>query len=859
MKGQPELEVTVFLGCRLLRLHDPLNHRVQLGLESLRVLLGVPLGVDVHERFVGVGQNLGPAAFLEDLDPVRQIELPVAQPLTEDAHHEPLHRPRARQLAVDERRDWQLADKLRERPARRREQLQQLAQARDGVVGGQELRKDVAAAERAGEDDAVLGGELGQLGDTRRGSDDLEPGSFRHFVDLARDSDREGELAAPAVGAEQPDQEQQRLLDGDLPASLVDQEEPLGGPVEDGAEIRTDRGNEPLRLTDGFPQRRRAGGGRVGNKGVRGDRLGTEGSEHERQHVGGGRVTVVDDDPETALPNRGTVERGQQVLRVCLAHAGRIADAADGIVGSAPKLEAREILLDLFLHRRGQLDARILEEADLDDLRIRVADPDVEARVEALRLQQVAVDGGRQHPQVCHVDAGRVEPSDHRPLDHPAPGRRVAAADDPVAALQRGSQRSGEANRNLGRDVDVDQSGDALAGPQARGRARLEDQALRHLGAGFDVLVRVDPDTRIDDALGAQGHFVADRGPLLDEDVRADVAAPADDRALDHGAAADVGRGVDHAPARPRLLAKRHARAEDRVCRHGRSGSDPRVVADERGRLDLLQVVELDSLPQPDVPAQANAWDVQAHRLVEGVEVRLTELVEVADVLPVLVEDVAVERTAHLEQQREELLREVVGSVGGYVAQHLRLEHVDAGVDPIGDDLASGRLLQEALDPAFVVGDDDPELERVLDRLEPDRDRGFLLAVEVDDLLQVHIRERIAGDDDEGVVELPARQPDGAGGAERRLLDGVLDVDAERLPVAEVAADGLRQEGDCDDHVLHSVAAQKLDDVLHAGLADDRNHRLRLVRRQWAKARALAAGHDDRFHASTTSRFAFAR
>jgi hypothetical protein len=38
------------------------------------------------------------------------------------------------------------------------------------------------------------------------------------------------------------------------------------------------------------------------------------------------------------------------------------------------------------------LDAGLLEEADLDDLRIGVADADVKAGVEALRLQQVAVD-----------------------------------------------------------------------------------------------------------------------------------------------------------------------------------------------------------------------------------------------------------------------------------------------------------------------------------------------------------------------------------------------------------------------------------------------------------------------------------
>ena len=138
-------------------------------------------------------------------------------------------------------------------------------------------------------------------------------------------------------------------------------------------------------------------------------------------------------------------------------------------MGGTSKLEAREVLLDLLLHRGGQLDARILEEADLDDLRIGVADADMEAGVEALSLQQVPVDGRGQHAQVGDVDTGRVEPGDHRPLDHPAAGRRVAAAHDSVAALERRSQRGGETDRDLGRDVDVDQARHALATPKTRG------------------------------------------------------------------------------------------------------------------------------------------------------------------------------------------------------------------------------------------------------------------------------------------------------------------------------------------------------------------------------------------------------
>jgi hypothetical protein len=64
-------------------------------------------------------------------------------------------------------------------------------------------------------------------------------------------------------------------------------------------------------------------------------------------------------------------------------------------VGGAAQLEPGEVLLDLLLHRRRELDARLLEEADLDDLGVRVADADVEAGVEALGLQQVAVHSRR--------------------------------------------------------------------------------------------------------------------------------------------------------------------------------------------------------------------------------------------------------------------------------------------------------------------------------------------------------------------------------------------------------------------------------------------------------------------------------
>jgi hypothetical protein len=104
--------------------------------------------------------------------------------------------------------------------------------------------------------------------------------------------------------------------------------------------------------------------------------------------------------------------------------------------------------------------------------------------------------------------------------------------------------------------------------------------------------------------------------------------------------------------------------------------------------------------------------------------------------------------------------------------------------------------------------------------------------VERDQRADVDVAQRVARDDEERLVQVRAREPDRARRPERRFLDRVLDTQAERLAVAEVAADRLRQEGERHDHVLEAVRAEELEDVLHARLADDGHHRLGLVRGQ---------------------------
>ena len=73
----------------------------------------------------------------------------------------------------------------------------------------------------------------------------------------------------------------------------------------------------------------------------------------------------------------------------------------------------------------------------------------MDARLEGLCLEDVTGHGGRRDAQVGHVDTGRREAGDERPLDHAARVRRGAARDDAVAAPERRTESGGEPDRGL--------------------------------------------------------------------------------------------------------------------------------------------------------------------------------------------------------------------------------------------------------------------------------------------------------------------------------------------------------------------------------------------------------------------------
>ena len=194
------------------------------------------------------------------------------------------------------------------------------------------------------------------------------------------------------------------------------------------------------------------------------------------------------------------------------------------------------------------------------------------------------------------------------------------------------------------------------------GGARLPDDVAVDVRAGLDVLERVDrgrPGATTASSPIVVWSPIAAFSPMRTCERMSHIrptTAPSIDRLP-----ADVRRRVDDRAGDPRVLAQRRRSATAPSRRRSdASRVDPAVHADERGPLDGRDVAELDSLAHPDVAAQADPRDLELDALVERVEVRLAVLVEVPDVLPVALDHVAVHRAALLEEEREELLGEVV-------------------------------------------------------------------------------------------------------------------------------------------------------------------------------------------------------
>ncbi len=392
----------------------------------------------------------------------------------------------------------------------------------------------------------------------------------------------------------------------------------------------------------------------------------------------------------------------------------------------------------------------------------------------------------------------------------------------------------------------------ALAPEERPGATGLPHDGGVDLRPGLDHLVGIDLDVAPDLGVGPDQAALADDRARLAAGPPAQVARTPEHGALDPHRRADVGVPADDRVAHLGPLGDAGVGADGRVGPEHRVLVDGAVLPDEGRTPEPGRGVDRRPLAEPHAGLQLEARDVHLDLAVEDVLVGLEVGRRGADVLPVAVGHVAEDRPARLEHGREDLGREVDGAALGDEIEDLGLEDVDTGVDGVAEDLAPARLLQEALDAPVLTGDDDAELERVLHRAQGQRGQGVVLLVELQHGGEVDVGQHVARNHQEALRELVAGVAHRTGRAERRLLGGVDHAHAELGAVAEVAADGIGQEGDGDHDVGDAVAPQQRDDVLHHRPADQRQHRLGQVRRLRSQACPFTARHDHRLHAAAS-------
>ena len=114
---------------------------------------------------------------------------------------------------------------------------------------------------------------------------------------------------------------------------------------------------------------------------------------------------------------------------------------------------------------------------------------------------------------------------------------------------------------------------------------------------------------------------------------------------------------------------------------------------------------------------------------------------------------------------------------------------------------------------------------------------------------KIDLRQHVAVEHDDRVAHALRGVAHRAGGAERRRLDDVAELDAGVAPIAEHLFDAVRLVVQAEDHLVDfRHLLDEIELIVEKRPVEDRNDRLRCVNGQRAKPRALAPDEKKRLH-----------
>ena len=437
----------------------------------------------------------------------------------------------------------------------------------------------------------------------------------------------------------------------------------------------------------------------------------------------------VDDHLQTGLRDAGGVRRAQQGSGVRVEDAGGELQIADLPGEGSPVLLACVDPVQLALAGLREVGAPLVEEHDVHGVRHpgRRTDHDPAGAAPRGLLPRHRQ---RNVLQVPYVDGAGLQRRDDGPLERSRTTGVVAGRGDGRALLQRRGVRARKPYGEFRSDLHVEDAGDAARPEQMGLPSRLPDHRGVDEGARLNGLEGVDPDVALDDRFLADEALVPDDGAVLDPGSPHDVGVLADHAATQITVLPDVDVVVDDGLVQEGAALHDDIGTDDGVLADFRIRFDLRVVPDVKGTPEHGVRVDLGAFRDPYTGRDLEAVDLDVDLALQHVGLRLDVALVRADVLPVALGDIAVDRLAFLHELGEDVTGPVDGLVRLDIVEYLGLHHIDARVDGVGEDLPPGGLLQEALDLPLFVDNGDAEFERIGHAGQAHRDECALLLVE---------------------------------------------------------------------------------------------------------------------------------
>ncbi len=471
------------------------------------------------------------------------------------------------------------------------------------------------------------------------------------------------------------------------------------------------------------------------------DHVNTQFVDNPRQHIRRRAIGEVEHNLEPGRLDTLHVHMAQEGFEIRLHRLMGIINAANVVEIGAAEVGTEEIALHNALAGCAWVEPRFIQHANVNNALVEGAQAHVQARrgVGAL-AHKVAQYRNGHGAKVPNVNARPRQAANQRAFEHARAAMLVTVDGDVGAFGQRGAERRTQLGGKFRCKFDIDHARNTKAAKERASPLVAPDDALLDDGAWFNFLARPELDIGVDDTAFANDAVVANHSALKNHNLWLEAALAHDYRTTHLAAFANVIVAPDDTALNQRVIVHHRIIAHDSGAVYAHAILDLHLVAQIERAKKMGIGRNFHVIAQINAAAQMLANGLrQLDAPVEHIGIGAMVLLNCAHVAPVALGNVAVEGQLLFQHGREEILGEIKLGVRRDHVQNFGLEHVNARVDRIRDNVAPGRLLEEAYDRAIFGSDNNAILGRVGHARQRHCGQRALFGVGTHDLVEIKI------------------------------------------------------------------------------------------------------------------------